>query len=133
MFGIGYASLYEAQNVWWYLALVLIIDILTIFASQTLNYDFSDAIVTGAALGTLSALLCQYFVYVIIVPSFPILLRNRWLRVRGYVDTYTAHQESVCRKIVDDLRRRFPENHHLTNRQALEEAILEYETEALSR
>jgi len=89
LFSLAYASLYQARLKLWHSVALLTFLALTVLSQDALNYHTTESTVTGAALGCLLALLYQSFLYTLIVPSFPLVMRSRLVR-------YLAYQDTLC-------------------------------------
>lgn len=86
-FALGYMALYRPRTKMWHIGLLVLFFATTVIGAFVLNYHYADAIVAGAAFGVTLAILYQTFLYYIIVPTFPIVMRNRIIRYMGYRDT----------------------------------------------
>lgn len=99
-FAFMYVSLFRPRIRLWQLLIVVLFYFFTIIAMHLLNYDFNDAILSGAALGTLLALAYQSFLYFTVIPTFEIQLRSRLLRWWGAQDTLCRGETTPPRVIV---------------------------------
>lgn len=100
VFAFTYMSLYRPRLRLWQLVGVVLFYYLTIIAMHLLNYDFNDAILSGAALGTFLALAYQSFLFFVVIATFPHQLRSRLLRWWGAQDTLCVGETTPQRVIM---------------------------------
>lgn len=86
-FALGYAALYEARLKLWHILLLGFFYSLVFYGDHVLNYHRAETIVAAATLGVVLALCYQYFLYLLVVPSLPYVMRNGWVFYIGYEDS----------------------------------------------
>lgn len=108
-FVMGYIALYEARARIWHLLLLVAIFALVFFGDHLLNYHTAEATVAAALLGSLLAFCYQWLLYVAIVPTFPHVLRSRYMRMLNYEDTlcYTCSMTDFGRYVLSGFDARF--------------------------
>ncbi len=86
-FLLGYVALYRACAKLWHFALLVGFHAWVVLGAHFLNYHTAVAIVAGAALGSINALIYQAFLYWFVVPYFPVLTTLAPVRYFQYQDT----------------------------------------------
>jgi len=86
-FALGYFSLYRPRVKLWHIGVILAFYALVVLGAHYLNYYNADAVVAGAALGSLNALVYQSVIAWLVVPYICALLRTRVMRYLRYQDT----------------------------------------------
>lgn len=101
-FVLGYIQLYEARARLWHLLLLVLVFGVVFVGDHLLNYHRAEAIVSAATLGTLMAFVYQWLLYVAMVPVFPSILRQGWVRWFGYEDTlcFTSGTSALGRHVL---------------------------------
>lgn len=97
---LSYAAMYRPRTKLWHVLLLLLLFMLTVIGSDMLNYQHTDAIVSGAAIGSGFALLFGSAGYFFFVPWFSWLLHNRFVRYMGYEDKMCTGNAGVAPHIV---------------------------------
>lgn len=117
-FVLGYSALYRPCVNLWHIGLVQMLFMLTVVGSDMLNYQHTDAIVSGAAAGNTFALVYSSAGYFFVVPWFKLLLSNRFVRYMAYEDKMCAGSAAVPRHVVvlESFDRRFGHDRPLTHR-----------------
>ena len=122
-FVLGYAALYRPRVKLWHIALVQVLFLLTVVGSDMLNYQQTDAIVSGAAVGNTFALVHSSVGYFFVVPAFKSLLCTRFIRYMAYEDKMCTGGAAVPRHIV--VLERFHQ-HFLSDRSLTLESLCEF-------
>ena len=124
VFSLGYMALYRPRTKLWHVWALTFFYTLTVVGSCMLNYHFPDAIVSGAALGTALALCYQSFLYLVVVPAFPRLLRNSLVRYMAYQDTLCYGEAAPLHVIMlENLDAAFPPAERSLDRRAVREFL----------
>lgn len=85
-FALGYMSLYRPRVKFWHLSLIVLFFVAVVVGAHLLNYYSSEAILSGAALGSMNAFIYQSLVHWLLVPYFPVFLCSRFNRYWCYAD-----------------------------------------------
>lgn len=124
IFSIGFMALYRPRTKLWHIFILLLFYVATVVATHMLNNDFANAIVSGAVVGTLMAFLYQWFLYFIIVPTFPMLLKKPWVRYWDYRDTLCNCDTTPKHVVVlENLNMQFPYDQAMLQRDAVRDFI----------
>lgn len=108
-FALGYVALYEAPARIWHLLLLISVFALVFYGDHVLNYHTAEAIVSAAVIGSLLAFCYQWLLYMFVVPTFPYVLRSRYVAWFGYEDTlcHTVVLSALGRHILAGFDRQF--------------------------
>lgn len=119
---LGYATLYRPRVKLWHILLVQVLFMLTVVGADMLNYHHTDAIVMGAAVGSMWALLYGSAGYFFIVPSFGFLRSTRFVRYMGYDDSLCSGANAVpaCVIVLENFDKTFPDDRPLARRPVRE-------------
>jgi hypothetical protein len=110
-FVISYISLYEIGARIWHLLLLITLFAIVFLGDHVLNYHRANAIVCAALLGVMLATIYQWLLYMIVVPTFPLVLRNPYMLYLAYEDTmcYTSKTSALGRYVIVEFDKRFAE------------------------
>jgi len=123
-FALGYFSLYRPRVKLWHIGVVLTFYALVVLGAHYLNYYDATAIVAGAALGALNALVYQSFAAWLVVPRICALLRTRLMRYLRYQDTLCAGDRTPAHVVaLEDFDAQFGTDAPRVDRQQVREFL----------